>query len=143
MGEHQRAHTRFVSLHQCGAAGTVNGGGGLSILTNHGGTGGQFAFLPGADVAFLNASGSLTINGDAYTLTASIATLASDIAANPGGAYDAAVRGLRCVRVAFATLLRDETRQDGAPVQRKGLPVQRKGVASCAGAVHAPADNTM
>ena len=65
----------------------VNGGGGLALITNDGGTGGQFAFLPGANVAFLNGAGSLTINGTAYRLVTDIATLASDIAANPSGSY--------------------------------------------------------
>jgi hypothetical protein len=65
----------------------ITGGGGLALITNDGGTGGEFAFLPGANVAFLNGAGSLAIDGNAYTLVTDIATLASDIAANPGGAY--------------------------------------------------------
>jgi hypothetical protein len=65
----------------------ITGGGGLSLITNDGGTGGAFAFMPGANVAFFSLSSSLEINGSTYTLVDDIATLASDIAANPGGSY--------------------------------------------------------
>jgi len=65
----------------------ITGGGGVSIITNDGSAGGQFAFMPGASVAFLNGAGSLAINGTGYTPVNDIATLVSDIAANPSGSY--------------------------------------------------------
>jgi hypothetical protein len=65
----------------------INGGGGLALIANDGGTGGTFAFMPGANVAFLGLSGSLMIDGSTYTLVDNIAMFASDIAANPGGSY--------------------------------------------------------
>jgi hypothetical protein len=65
----------------------INGGGGLALITNDGGTDGQFAFLPGANVAFLNGAGSLAINGTAYTLVNDIATLADAIRHKPVGYY--------------------------------------------------------
>ena len=64
----------------------ITGGGGLSIVTNDGGTDGVFLFAPGANVAMWSLSSSLTINGAAYTLAGSIATLATAIA-NGGGYY--------------------------------------------------------
>jgi hypothetical protein len=64
----------------------ITGGGGLSIVTNDGGTGGLFLFAPGANVAMWNLSSSLTINGAAYTLAADIATLAAAMG-NGGGYY--------------------------------------------------------
>jgi hypothetical protein len=65
----------------------VTGGGGLSVITNDGGTGGYFTFAPGASVAIWSLSSNLAINSTPYTLVANLATLASDIAANPSGSY--------------------------------------------------------
>ncbi len=77
---------------------TVSGAGALVLDTNdHGGSGGALSFAYGpagfaGNVAFTDVvggatQGSLTINGNAYTLENSVAGLASDIAANPGGFY--------------------------------------------------------
>jgi hypothetical protein len=66
---------------------TVSGAGGLSILTNDGGSGGTFSFGPKGRVSFANLSSPLMINGVAYRLVGTIATLASVIAANPSGNY--------------------------------------------------------
>jgi hypothetical protein len=66
---------------------SVLGSGGLAVLTNHGGTDGSFSFGSKGNVTFWSTADSLSINGSAYTLVSNIATLASDIAANPSGHY--------------------------------------------------------
>jgi hypothetical protein len=66
---------------------TVSGPGGLTIVTNDGGTGGTFSFGGMAHVKFWSVTNALTINGNAYTLVDDIATLADDIASNPAGFY--------------------------------------------------------
>jgi GLUG motif-containing protein len=52
---------------------SINGTGGLAILTNDGGGGGDYAFGPKGKVTFLSTSDSLTINGAAFTLLGSMA----------------------------------------------------------------------
>jgi hypothetical protein len=66
---------------------TVRGEGGLSVKTNDGGTGGEFWCGSKGRVTFKNFAGTLAINGTAYTLVSSIATLAAAISANPSGAF--------------------------------------------------------
>ena len=66
---------------------SVNGSGGLTILTNDGGTGGDYSFGPKGNATFLATTNALSINGNSYTLVRNIATLASDIAAQPAGFY--------------------------------------------------------
>ena len=66
---------------------SVNGSGGLAILTNDGGTGGDYSFGRKGNVTFLGTTNPLTINGNSYTLVDNIATLAADIAAQPAGFY--------------------------------------------------------
>ena len=79
---------------------SVTGGGGLTIITNDGGTNGDFSFASAAFADFWDLSSSLTINGTAYTLENDLGTLASAIAASPSGAfalarnYDASVNGI-------------------------------------------------
>jgi hypothetical protein len=65
----------------------VSGGGGLTVVTNDGGSGGWLTFAPNANVEFSNLSSSLAINGAGYTLVGDIRTLASDVAANPSGNF--------------------------------------------------------
>ena len=65
----------------------MNGSGGLTILTNDGGTGGDYSFGPKGNATFLATTNALSINGNSYTLVRNIATLASDIAAQPAGFY--------------------------------------------------------
>jgi len=61
---------------------------GLSALTiETGGKNGTFSFGAKGNVGFANQSSTLTINGAAYALVGNIKTLASDIAANPSGAF--------------------------------------------------------
>ena len=66
---------------------TSEGTGGVTITTNDGGTGGDFFFSGKGRVVFWDLSSSLIINTANYTLVGNIATLASDIAATPSGAY--------------------------------------------------------
>lgn len=66
---------------------SVAGPGALSIVYNDGGTNGDLLFFPGAKVDFWDLGSSLTINGNAYTLVGSIATLAADAAQKPSGYY--------------------------------------------------------
>jgi hypothetical protein len=71
---------------------TVAGQGAITILTNDGGTGGDLLFFPpgqfpGGTLDFWDTSSSLVINGTSYVLVRDIATLASDVAANPSGFY--------------------------------------------------------
>ncbi len=61
--------------------------GGVSLVTNDGGSGGVFSFAPGASIGFSSLAGSLAINGASYTLVADIKTLAADIANAPGGSF--------------------------------------------------------
>jgi len=65
---------------------TIAGTGGISLTTNDGGSGGEFACDNGR-LQFSNLSSTLTINGTPYTLVNSVASLASAIAANPSGAF--------------------------------------------------------
>jgi hypothetical protein len=51
---------------------TVNGAGALTILTDDGGSGGDYTFGPKGKVTFLSTSNSLTINGTDFTLLGSM-----------------------------------------------------------------------
>jgi hypothetical protein len=66
---------------------TVAGSGALTLSTDDGGTGGELSFVSPGRVAFWDLSSSLVIDGASYTLAGDLATLASDIAANPAGHY--------------------------------------------------------
>jgi hypothetical protein len=65
----------------------VDGQSSVSIITNDGGSGGTLSFGTKGSVAFQNLSSQLAINGTGYTLVNTVATLASAIAANPGGSF--------------------------------------------------------
>ena len=75
------------------------GSGGVTIFTNNGGKGGTLSFGANGNVTFWSTSDRLEINGASYALVDNIATLASGIAANPGGnyalanSYDASIDG--------------------------------------------------
>jgi hypothetical protein len=62
---------------------TVAGTGALRLITNDGGTGGDYWFGPGAKVTFWDRNSSLVVNGLAFTLVPGIKTLAADIAHHP------------------------------------------------------------
>ena len=65
----------------------VTGTGAVTVTTNDGGTGGDLIFDGKGNVTFWDLASSLIVNGNSYTLVGDIATLASDIAANPSGLY--------------------------------------------------------
>jgi hypothetical protein len=65
----------------------VAGKGGVSLVTDDGGSGGDYAFGKGDSLTFANLASALTINGARYTLVNNIATLASDIATADNGHY--------------------------------------------------------
>jgi hypothetical protein len=65
----------------------VEGTGAVTLITNDGGTGGDYTFdAPGA-INFWDTASSLVVNGMSFTLVKDIQTLAGDIAANPSGNY--------------------------------------------------------
>jgi hypothetical protein len=66
---------------------TVRGAGGLSILTNDGGSGGELTFSGRGHVAFKKLSGRLSLDGANFTLVKSIAMLASAVRKNPSGDF--------------------------------------------------------
>ncbi len=67
----------------------VEGTGGVTLITNDGGTGGDYDFnaATSGSIAFWDTSSSLVIDGASFALVNDIATLASDIAANASGNY--------------------------------------------------------
>src|SRR5436190_20373187 len=65
----------------------VAGTGALTLVTNDGGTGGDYWFDKGASVSLWDTSSSLVINGQSFTLVKDIASLAADIASNPSGDF--------------------------------------------------------
>jgi hypothetical protein len=65
----------------------IAGNGGLDLVTNAGGSNGDFHFFKGSYVKFWDLKSHLTINGAKYRLERSISRLASDIRNNPTGLY--------------------------------------------------------
>ena len=61
--------------------------GAVTLITNDGGTGGNYSFTGKGKLAFWDLKSNLIINGAVFTLVNDIKTLASDIAANPSGFY--------------------------------------------------------
>jgi hypothetical protein len=66
---------------------TVAGTGALTLITNDGGTGGDYWFDAGASVTFWDTSSSLVINGQSFILVKDIKTLAADISHHPERHY--------------------------------------------------------
>lgn len=66
---------------------TVAGPGALTLTTNDGGSGGKLTFTESGRVTFWDLSSSLVVNAASYTLVGDLATLASDVAADPSGNY--------------------------------------------------------
>ncbi len=64
---------------------SVAGNGNLALVTD--GDQSALSFPSGGDVTFANLASGLTINGAAYTLVDTVATLASAIRTNPGGNF--------------------------------------------------------
>jgi len=65
----------------------VSGAGGITILTNDGGTGGALSFQGKGSIGFLGLTNALSINGATYKLENTIAGMASDIAATSWGNF--------------------------------------------------------
>ena len=65
----------------------VNGGGGVALLTDDGGSGGYLSFVSGSNLSFLGTTNSVSINGAAYALENSVAALATAVTANRAGNY--------------------------------------------------------
>lgn len=76
----------FRSITVTGAV-TDEGAGGVSIITNDGGSGGSLSFLRKGSITFPNPKDSLSINGTSYKLVTDIRSLARAAVANPGGAF--------------------------------------------------------
>ncbi len=68
-----------------------DGAGGLSLVTNDGGSGGTLSFLGPGSIRFKNIRDVLSINGTRYKLAKSIKSLAHAIVADPNGAFALAV----------------------------------------------------
>jgi len=65
----------------------VAGPGGLTVITNIGGNGGDLNIAKGGSLTFWDLGSSFVVNGDTYTLVGGIASLASDVILNPSGFY--------------------------------------------------------
>ncbi|MBV9989971.1 MAG: hypothetical protein JOZ72_01645 [Alphaproteobacteria bacterium] len=65
----------------------VEGAGGLAIVTDDGGTGGDLNLFPGGKIDFWDDTGSLVINGRSYLLVRDVASLAAAVIDNPSGNY--------------------------------------------------------
>ncbi len=65
----------------------IEGKSGLTLVTNDGGTGGDYIFEDGGTANFWDLASSLVINGHSYTLVGDVKTLASDIAIDSSGSY--------------------------------------------------------
>jgi hypothetical protein len=79
---------------------TDSGAGGVTLVTNDGGSGGALSFISGGAITIANLKDVLTINGLRYTLAGKLKDLARDIAINPNHAFalandiDASGRGI-------------------------------------------------
>ncbi|HSC18033.1 MAG TPA: GLUG motif-containing protein [Rhizomicrobium sp.] len=82
-----------------GQAVSVAGSGAVTLITNDGGTGGDYWFLSAGSISFWDLKSSLIINGQKFTLVNDISSLAKKIAGKPAGhyalanSYDASVDG--------------------------------------------------
>lgn len=66
---------------------TAAGSGALTLTTNDGGSGGTLSFRSPGRIIFWDLNSSLVIDGASYTLVSDLATLGSDIAADPSGHF--------------------------------------------------------
>jgi hypothetical protein len=65
----------------------VEGTGGVTLITNDGGTGGDYYFDAPGSITFWDTTSSLVINGKTFTLEKDLKTLAGDIAEHPARSY--------------------------------------------------------
>lgn len=77
---------------------TSQGTGGVTLISNDGGSGGDFQFAGPGRIAFWDLSSALTINGAGCTLVGDVASLAAAVAANPQSALAASAAPSRCAR---------------------------------------------
>ncbi len=66
---------------------SVEGPGAITLITNDGGTGGDYVFSAPGLITFWDLSSSLIINGNAYTLERNLKSLANAISTDPSGYY--------------------------------------------------------
>ncbi len=66
---------------------TSEGTGGVTLTTNDGGSGGDYAFANKGKLAFWDTASTLTINGESYTLVDSPQSLIDAVNATPGGRF--------------------------------------------------------
>jgi len=83
-GSHRLTLDAYQSIH-VRAPIVVEGTSGLTLITNDGGTGGDYTFENGGSANFWDLASSLVINGQSYTLVGDIKTFASDVI--PGDPY--------------------------------------------------------
>jgi len=85
---HRLTLDAYESIH-VRAPVVVEGTAGVTLITNDGGSGGDYNFSTATlgAITFWDLNSSLVINGQSYTLVGGIATLAGDITANPNGNY--------------------------------------------------------
>jgi hypothetical protein len=86
---HWRSHTLTLDSHDSiviSGAMAVQGPGGVSLVTNDGGTGGRLLFQ-GAGLTFKHTTSQLTINGQAYQIEANFADLIAAVNATPSGNF--------------------------------------------------------
>ena len=84
---HRLTLDAYQSVHIRASIGVQGTNSGLTLITNDGGTGGDYIFEDGGYAKISDFNSTLTINGTAYTLVGDIQSLVSDIAANPSGNY--------------------------------------------------------
>lgn len=76
----------FQSITVTGAV-TNEGTGGVSLITDDGGSGGTLAFLSGGSIGFSNLKDALMINGTKYKLAATLKRLILDVVEHPNHAF--------------------------------------------------------
>jgi hypothetical protein len=76
----------FRSITVTGAM-SNEGSGGVSLITDDGGSGGALSFLGSGHIHFSNVKDALIINGTKYKLEANIKKLVFDVVAHPRGAF--------------------------------------------------------
>ncbi len=85
---HRLTLDAYESIH-VRAPVVIEGTSGLTLITNDGGSGGDYNFntTTSGAIAFWDIDSKLIINGASFTLVKDLATLAGDIATNPSGRY--------------------------------------------------------
>jgi len=66
---------------------SIQGTGGLTVITLHDGVGGEFLFFPGGKIDFWDTSSSFAVNGNSYTLLNDVGSLAAAVAVSQYGFF--------------------------------------------------------